>query len=126
MTTQEVANRLVQLCREGKYQECISELYSPDIVSIEPEGGSWDTKVQGLDALAKKGQDWKNMVEEFHSGEISDPIVAENFFSLTMKSKVTMKGMSEPINMDEVCVYRVEDGKVVTEQFFYTPMPEFA
>ena len=50
--------------------------------------------------------------------------MAENFFTMTMKSKVTMKGMDHPIDMDEVCVYRVADGKVVTEQFFYTPMPE--
>lgn len=124
MTTQEVANRLVQLCREGKYQECINELYSPEIVSIEPEGGPWDTRVQGFDALAQKGKEWEAMVETFHSGEISDPIVAENFFSITMKSKVTMKGMDHPINMDEVCVYEVNNGKVVKEQFFYTPMPQ--
>jgi len=124
MTTEEVANRLVSLCRSGKFQTCIEELYSPDIVSIEPEGGPWESRVQGFDALAKKGQEWENMVAEFHSSEISDPIVAENFFSITMKSNVTLKGMNEPMNMDEVCVYRVENGKVATEQFFYTPMPQ--
>ncbi|MEP5610983.1 MAG: SnoaL-like domain-containing protein [Cyclobacteriaceae bacterium] len=125
MTTQEVANRLVELCRESKWEEVFKELYSPEIVSIEPEGASWGT-VKGFDALAKKGEEWQKMVEEFHSMEISNPIVAENFFSLTMKSKVTMKGQTEPINMDEVCVYNVVDGKVVSEQFFYTPLPEFA
>ncbi|WP_425390536.1 SnoaL-like domain-containing protein [Ekhidna sp.] len=125
MTTQEVANELVKLCREGKWDECISKLYSADIVSIEPEGGAWG-KVQGLEAIAKKGKEWNEMVAEFHSGEISDPIVAENFFSITMKSKVTMKGMDHPINMDEICVYEVNNGKVVKEQFFYTPMPAFA
>ncbi|MEO9872053.1 SnoaL-like domain-containing protein [Ekhidna sp.] len=124
MTTEEVANQLVKLCREGKFEECIRELYSPDIISIEPEGGPWESKVQGLDALAKKGQQWNEMLAEFHSSEISDPVAAENFFSITMKSKVTLKGMDHQIDMDEVCVYRVEDGKVVTEQFFYTPMPQ--
>lgn len=123
MTTQEVANRLVELCREGKFEQVFQELYSPEIVSIEPEGAPWGTQ-QGFEALAKKGQEWNEMVTEFHSSEISDPLVAENFFTITMKSKVTMKGMDHPIDMDEVCVYRVVDGKVVTEQFFYTPMPE--
>ena len=117
MTTEEVANKLVKLCREGKFEECIKELYSPDIISIEPEGGPWDSRVQGLKAIAKKGHDWNEMLAEFHSSEISDPIVADNFFSIFMKSNVTMKGM-------EVCVYQVENGKVVTEQFFYSPMPE--
>lgn len=124
MTTEEVAKQLVKLCREGKFEECIQSLYSPEIVSIEPEGGPWETRVQGFDALAKKGKDWNEMLAEFHSSEISDPIVAENFFSITMKSNVTLKGMDHPIDMDEVCVYRVENGKVVTEQFFYTPMPQ--
>ena len=124
MTTQEVANQLVKLCREGKFEECIQQLYSPNIISIEPDGGQWDSQVQGLDAIAKKGEQWNEMLEEFHSSEISDPIVAENFFSITMKSNVTLKGMNHPMDMDEVCVYNVQDGKIVKEQFFYTPMPE--
>ena len=33
MTTQEVANELVKLCREGKWEECIQKLYSPEIKS---------------------------------------------------------------------------------------------
>ena len=125
MTTQELAAEFVGLCREGKWEECISKFYSPDIKSVEPEGSAWGT-VQGLEAIAKKADEWHEMVEEFHSSEISDPIVAENFFSMAMKSKVTLKGMKEQINMDEICVYRVENGKVVNEQFFYTPMTEFA
>ncbi len=123
MTTQEVANRLVELCREGKWEQVYQELFSPEIRSIEPEGAPWGT-VKGFDAIAKKAKEWESMVEEFHSSEISDPIVAENFFAITMKSKVTLKGQSESMDMDEVCVYKVADGKVVSEQFFYTPMPE--
>ena len=124
MTTQQVADRLVKLCREGKFELCIEELYSTDIKSIEPEGSVFETELVGLDNLLKKGEQWESMVETVHSSEISDPLVAENFFSITMKLKATLKGMNEPINMDEVCIYQVENGKVVTEQFFYTPMTE--
>ncbi len=124
MTTQEVANRLVELSRESKWEEIYQELFSPEIVSIEPKGGPWGT-VKGFEAIAKKAKEWETMVEEFHSMEVSDPIVAENFFALTMKSKVTMKGQTEPTDMDEICLYNVVDGKVVSEQFFYTPQPEF-
>ena len=123
MTTQEVAEKLVALCRAGKYEEAYNELYSPDIKSVEPEGSTWPT-VQGMAEIAKKGGIWGNMVEEVLESEISDPIVAENFFSITMKSKVKAKGAPEPMRMDEVCVYGVEDGKIVLEQFFYTPLPQ--
>ncbi|HCX23182.1 MAG: hypothetical protein CMB80_32945 [Flammeovirgaceae bacterium] len=123
MTTQEVAEKLVSLCRQGKYEEVYQELYSADVKSVEPEGSSWPT-VQGMAEIAKKGEIWTNMVEEVLESEISDPLVAENFFTITMKSKVKAKGSLEPFNMDEVCVYEVQEGKIVLEQFFYTPVPQ--
>lgn len=122
MTTQEVANQLVALCREGKYEQVYQELFSPDAESIEPEGTGLPT-AKGMDAIRQKGQQWQEMVEELYSSEISDPIAADDFFSCTMKMKVKMKGSEEPVNMDEVCVYRVKNGKVMSEQFFYTPEP---
>ena len=124
MTTQEIANQLVQLCREGKYEQVYEELFSPEILSIEPEGGPWGT-TKGMEGIQKKAQEWQAMVEEILSSEVSDPIVADNFFSCTMKTKVRMKGVTDPVNMDEVIVYRVENQKVVSEQFFYTPLPQF-
>ena len=35
MTTQQVADTLVRLCSEGKFEEATKTLYSPDIVSME-------------------------------------------------------------------------------------------
>src|SRR6185437_10796350 len=35
MTTQQVADTLVKLCSEGKFEEATKALYSPDIVSVE-------------------------------------------------------------------------------------------
>mgnify|MGYP000719420278 CR=1 FL=1 len=125
MTTQEVANRLVELCREGKFEQVVSELYSPDIISVEAEGTP-DRIVQGLEAIAKKGERFQNMLEKINSSVVTDPIVAENFFSCAMLMNVVMKGMPHAIDMDEICVYTVNNGKVVKEEFFYTVQPEQA
>ncbi len=125
MTTQEVANRLVELCREGKYEQAIKELYSPDIVSVEAEGAP-NRIVKGLEAIAEKGAKFESMLEKVNSSFISDPIVAENFFSCTMLMNVQMKGVPVAVDMDEICVYNVNDGKIVKEQFFYTPQPQEA
>ena len=38
MNTQEVANRLVELCRQGKNEDAINELYADNIISREPAG----------------------------------------------------------------------------------------
>lgn len=125
MTTQEVANRLVELCREGNYEQAVKELYSPNIVSIEPEGTP-NNRVQGLEAIVAKGQKFAEMTEKINSNSVSDPIVAENFFSVNMLMNMNMKGVPVPVDMHELCVYNVQDGKIVQEQFFYTPQAQEA
>jgi hypothetical protein len=122
MTTQEVANRLVELCRMGQFIEAIEELYHEDILSIEPEGNPIGT-VSGIETVKQKTRQFNEMVEEHHGGEISDPMVAENFFSVSMKMDVTFKGAPRNV-MEEICVYNVQDGKIVKEQFFFTPQPQ--
>ena len=121
MSVQEIAERLVALSREGKYEQVYQELFSPEIESMEPKlDGSWDT-AKGFDELKAKADKWNKMCEAFEEGEISDPIVAENFFSCSWKMRVKFKGAPEFMQMDEIAVYRVKEGKVVLEQFFYTP-----
>ena len=122
MTTQEVANKLVGLCREGKWEEIYENLFSPDIESLEPRKDGWET-VKGMNGIRAKAEKWHEMVGEFISGELSDPIVAGDHFACTMKSKVKFKGTDKVIDMDEICIYHVLDGKVMKEQFFYTPNP---
>src|ERR1044071_5092578 len=36
MTTQEIAERLVALCRQGKFADAQKELYAADVINIEP------------------------------------------------------------------------------------------
>jgi ketosteroid isomerase-like protein len=119
MTAEEVANRLVLLCREGKNVEAINELYDDNIVSHEPHSSPIKEKV-GKQAVLEATNQWINSVEELHSAYISNPIVGGNFFACTMKVDATYKerGRNE---MDEVCVFEVRDGKIVSEQFFYHP-----
>lgn len=121
MTTQEVANRLVELCNAGDYETCYKELYSPQCVSIEPKGAMME-RCEGLEAMAEKGKAWNEMMEEFHGSAIGEPIVADNHFSLTMMMDATFKGKGRE-KMNELCVYEVKDGKVVKEQFFYNVNP---
>ncbi len=117
MTTQEVANRLVELCRQGQIEAAQTELYANDCSSLEPENSPMGN-VNGLPAIIDKSRHFETMIEEFHSATISDPLVAGNCFSISWLMDVTMKGMGRRA-MDEICVYRVKDGKIVCEQFFY-------
>ncbi len=116
MSTQEVANRLVELCRQGKNGQAYQELYSPDIVSIEAAGEPREAK--GMQAVQAKGEYFEKTTE-VHSMEVSDPLVAANHFTVTMKMDSTNKETGERGMMEEICVYQVNEGKIAREQFFY-------
>ena len=117
-STKEIADQLVSLCRQGKFDQAVEELYSPDIVSIEPEGAPFSQRTKGLEEMQAKGEKWQSMVEEMYGVEVSDPLVTDNHFSVSMAMDIKMKG--GPRSKDaEICVYEVKDGKIVTEQFFY-------
>ncbi len=122
MTTQEIADRFVELCRKQEWQQIYTELYSNEAESIEPAGTPWPA-AKGMDAIAKKGEQWQDMVEEAHGMEISDPLVASDYFTVRMISDNTMKGMGR-VKFEELSMYQIEGGKIVKEQFFYTPPPQ--
>ena len=117
MTAQEVANRLVELCRTGQIETAQTELYAEDCTSKEPAGAPM-SDVQGLEAIKEKGKFFSAMIEEFHGAEISDPLVSGNSFAISWKMDVTMKGHGRS-QMDEICAYTIKNGKITTEQFFY-------
>jgi hypothetical protein len=84
MNTQQVADRLVALCREGKYEQAQDELYADDAASVEMEGSPGGTlgNVKGLDAIREKGRKWGEDVEAIHGGTMSDPVIAGDWFSV--------------------------------------------
>jgi hypothetical protein len=117
MSTQEVADKLVQYCREGKNAEAINELYADGIVSKEMDGAPRALTI-GKPNVAAKTQEWFDSVVEIHSGEISAPMVAGNHFAVTMNMDVTYKQHGRA-PMSEIAVFEVKNGKIVAEQFFY-------
>lgn len=117
MNTQEVANKVVELTRKQAWREAIDSLYAKDIVSVEAramEGGSVESR--GIDAVRGKTDWWeKNM--EVHSAKVGGPFVAHDRFVVQYDIDVTDKNSKERMQMSEVGVYTVKDGKIVREEF---------
>ena len=120
MNTQAIANRVVELGRAGQFDQIQEELFSEDAENIEmPEMSSGPLgNAKGFAAIRKKSADWSAGLETIHSMTVGDPIVAGNWFALPMTLDVTMKGAGR-MRIEEICVYRVRNGKIVREQFFY-------
>jgi hypothetical protein len=118
MTTQEIAARLTQLCRKGEWETAQKELYAEDAISIEPEASPISEKeTKGLPAIIEKGHKFQAIVEETHGLTISEPLLTASSIAFTLNMDITMKGGKRQ-NMGELCVYKVKDGKIVSEEFF--------
>jgi ketosteroid isomerase-like protein len=114
-----IATRLIELCREGKNHQAMTELYSKDIVSVEagaPPGESPITT--GLDATMAKGQWWVDN-HEIHSAKVSGPWPNGNRFMVRFEYDVTFKPTGVRMNMDEIALFTITDGKITREDFFY-------
>ncbi len=123
MNTTQVAQQYIEFCKKGETTECLNTLYSPTAVSYEPKGAPTEM-VNGIEGIRNKQENWRNSVEEVHNMEISEPLVAGNHFSCTMQMDVTYKGQPRS-QFEEVCVFEVENGKIVNERFFYNvPVPQ--
>ena len=118
MTTQEVANRFDELAQQGNWHQILDELFSADAKSIEPEGAPGLKSVTGLDQIRQKGKEWEQMIEETHGGYCSKSLVAGNYFTCAMGVEATFKGRGRQ-KLDEIALYKVENGKIVSEQFFF-------
>lgn len=117
MTTQQIADKLVAYCRKGEWHHAQQELYGEGAISVEPEATPAFEKVtKGLPAIIEKGKKFDGMVETMHGIKVSDPIVAGNSFACVLEMDATMKGRGR-MPMKELCVYTVQDGKVVKEEF---------
>lgn len=122
MTTMEIANKMIALCRAGKNLEALDTLFADDVVSVEagaPPGKN--REANGLAAVKGKGE-WWVANHEVHSALITGPWPHDDRFIVGFKYDVTNKPSGTRMMMDEVGLYTVRNGKIVREEFFYAGM----
>ncbi len=120
MTMHEVAKKLVSLCREGRNDEAMRTLYDQDIVSVEaaaPPGQQRESI--GIGACEAKGKQWSSM-HEIHGHQVEGPFPhGDDKFAVVFRYDISQKQGGKRLNMDEIAVYTVKNGKIVREEFYY-------
>lgn len=123
MTTLEIGRRLVELCSTGRTLEALDTLYAKDAVSVEAVASpNFPQVTEGLAAVRGKNE-WWYANNEVHRGEIKGPFPHGDRFALSFGFDVTAKAgpmAGQRMQMEEVGLYTVEDGKIVREEFFYS------
>ena len=117
MNTEEVATKLVEYCRKGEWMKAVDDLYAKGIVSVEAHTmENMPAEMRGIDQVRGKTEWWeKNM--EVHSGKVTGPFVARDTFVVEFDVDVTDKASNKRMQMSEVGIYTVKDGKVAREEF---------
>jgi SnoaL-like domain len=117
MSTEDVAMKLVELCKGSDWKKAVDDLYAKDIVSIEPrEVAGMPAEMRGIDNVRGKTDWWeKNM--EVHDSKVSGPFVAGDTFVVRFDIDATDKNSKKRMKMSEVGIYTVKDDKVVREKF---------
>ncbi len=117
MNTQEIATDLVQLCKQGKFDEAGEKYWADDVVSIEAQGP--DAEARGKDAVRKKGEWWSEH-HDVHRVEVEGPYINGDQFAVRFEMELTNKDNGQRMQMDEVGFYRIRNGKIAEERFFYS------
>jgi hypothetical protein len=117
MNTEQVAQKVVELTSKQAWKEAIDTLYDKEIVSVEArtmDGSSPETR--GIEGVRGK-TDWWMQNMQVHSAKVSGPFVAHDRFVVQYDIDVTDKNSKNRMQLSEVGVYTVKNGKIVREEF---------
>ncbi len=117
MSTQEIAHDLVALCKQGKFGEAGEKYWADDVVSVEAMGDMAESHGKG--AARAKGEWWAG-AHDVHGVEVEGPYVNGDEFAVRFVMDITVKESGQRNRMDEVAFYRLKDGKIAEERFFYS------
>lgn len=117
MNTEEVAKKVVELTRKQAWHQAVDTLYDKDIVSVEASGmGGQSPEKRGIEAVREKADWWINTMQ-VHNFKVSGPFVAHDRFVVQYDVDVTDKTSNNRMQLSEVGVYTVKDGRIVREEF---------
>jgi ketosteroid isomerase-like protein len=117
MDTRELAQAFTDMLKAGQHEEAAERFNAADIVSREAMDGPM-AEVRGTAAVKAKS-DWWYANHEVHSSESFGPYVNGDQFAVRFVIDVTARENGQRMQMDEVGVYTVRDGKIVEERFYY-------
>ena len=113
----DIAKDFLALMEEGKHEAAAARFNADEIVSYENMEGPFAV-CRGKEAVKKK-MDWWSANHEVHHFSAEGPYVNGDQFAAQFHFDVTVKDSGERRNMKEVGLYRVSNGKIVEERFFY-------
>lgn len=118
MTTQEVAARFNELAQQEKWYEIQDELFAENVRSIEPPNSPYFPNAEGKANVRRKADDFVSRITAAPRLYTSEPLVCGNHFTVAREKDLEVTGHGR-VEIKQIMLYEVKDGKIVLEQFFY-------
>jgi ketosteroid isomerase-like protein len=111
----ELAQRIIDITIANDEPGMLA-LYAHDVESKE----ATNPASVGLDAIKEKFKMWQSMVSDATFTPVS--VLADgNTIAIEWSGRVTLAASGRLVEMDEVAVHEIRDGKIVKERFYYDP-----
>jgi hypothetical protein len=117
-TVHEVATRFNELAQQEKWFEIQDQFFADNVKSVEPATSPYLKHAEGKAAVRKKAEDWVKRIEAVHKRYTTPPVVGGSHFAVGREVDITVQGFGR-IQINQLMVYEVKEGKIVMEQFFY-------
>lgn len=118
LTTQEVVSRFNELAKQEKWFEIQDELFSDNVKSIDPVNSPYFGYAEGKAAVRQKGETFVSGITALHGAYTGAPTVGGNHFAVGREVDITHQEFGR-IQINQVMLYEVKDGQIISEQFFY-------
>jgi ketosteroid isomerase-like protein len=117
MTTGELAKVFTDMLKAGQHEQAAARFNASTVVSIEAMDGPM-ARVEGAAAVKAKS-DWWYGAHEVHKVAATGPYVNGDQFVVHFDVDITVKATGQRMQMQEVGLYTVKDGKIIEEKFLY-------
>jgi ketosteroid isomerase-like protein len=109
-----LARKIVKATNDPNYP--FAEFYAADVVSREATGEVF----RGLAGLEQKGRNWESM-QMGTTWKARNVFVKGNTICIEWDARVTLRD-GRTVDMPEVALHEVRDGKIVSERYYYNPL----
>lgn len=115
MSLKTFAQKVVDLCNQGKNFEVMETLYAPNIVSVEPTGH----ETTGQQAVIDKSKRWAAGVT-IHGEKVLGPFFhGPDRFATQTTFQITRNNTGQRETLEEISVYTVKNDLITREEFYF-------
>ena len=112
-----IAGDVVALANAGQFDAIGEKYWDDNVISFEAGDGPMAV-TEGIEAVRGKSA-WWNSAHTVHGAQAHGPWVNGDQFAVRFVMDVTVNDSDTRMQMDEIELYTIEDGKIIEEHFLY-------